>query len=65
MIWEESEKFFKNAPDNPEIFKKFKEMKLKQSSMSKINQQKIDTAKQEVIETVYNSIGIMKGVNTF
>lgn len=65
MIWEESEKFFKNAPDNPEIFKKFKEMKLKQSSMSKINQQKIDTAKQEGIETVYNSIGIMKGVNTF
>ncbi len=65
MIWEESEKFLKNAPDNPEIFKKFKEMKLKQSSISKKNQQKVDTAKKDGTETVYNSIGMMKAVNTF
>ncbi len=64
MIWEESEKFFKNAPDkDPEIFKKFKEMKLKQSSMKRGNQEKTEEGMKK--ESAYNSIGILKGVNVF
>ena len=62
MIWEESEKFFKNAPDQDyEILKKFKEMKLKQS-MKRGAQEKTEEMKKE---SAYNSIGILKGVNVF
>lgn len=64
MIWEESEKFFKNAPDqDPEFFKKIKEMKLKQSSMKRGNQEKTEDGMKK--ESAYNSIGMLKGVNVF
>lgn len=49
MIWEESEKFFKNAPDQDyEILKKFKEMKLKQS-MKRGAQEKTEEIKRKCI----------------
>ena len=65
MIWEESEKFFKNAPDkDPEMFKKFKEMKLKQSSIKRGNQEKTEDGMKGK-EGAYNSIGILKAINVF